>query len=158
MKLALPVTRADCIDGPRPCPHTTCRHHLGSARITPAEAGESPEHMTTTKTWSCSLDFADHVASRQVTEIQLAESGGHLASLREVGSALGLDKEYIRTIENQALAKLEILVDDPLVRRALERYERVLAATAAERAPASSERRLISSSHIDVSQQSAGAA
>lgn len=26
-----PRTRADCINGPRPCPWTTCRHHLESA-------------------------------------------------------------------------------------------------------------------------------
>ncbi len=23
-----PVTRADCLDGPRPCPHAQCRHYL----------------------------------------------------------------------------------------------------------------------------------
>ena len=26
--IARPITRADCIDGPRPCPWVSCRHHL----------------------------------------------------------------------------------------------------------------------------------
>jgi hypothetical protein len=25
----IPKTRAECIDGPRPCPHIACRYHLG---------------------------------------------------------------------------------------------------------------------------------
>lgn len=39
-----PVTRGDCVDGPRPCPWQSCRHHL-----------EAAEH-------SCSLDLADRGA------------------------------------------------------------------------------------------------
>lgn len=38
----LPRTRGDCLNGPRPCPHDRCRHHLGLTR---------PE--------TCSLDVAD---------------------------------------------------------------------------------------------------
>jgi hypothetical protein len=31
LKLApMPATRGDCVDGPRPCPHVACRHHLES--------------------------------------------------------------------------------------------------------------------------------
>ena len=37
-----PTTRADCENGPRPCPWTRCRHHLGE---------DLPE--------SCALDVAE---------------------------------------------------------------------------------------------------
>lgn len=39
----LPVTRGDCIEGARPCPHLMCRYHLGSV-----PSGET-----------CTLDMAD---------------------------------------------------------------------------------------------------
>ena len=39
--LRSPVTRAECVDGPRPCPHSTCRYHL-----------DADVH-------SCALDVAD---------------------------------------------------------------------------------------------------
>jgi hypothetical protein len=38
---ALPLTRGDCVDGPRPCQHARCRHHIEGADE------------------SCSLDVAD---------------------------------------------------------------------------------------------------
>jgi hypothetical protein len=41
--LELPRTRGDCISGPRPCPSTSCRYHLGESA-----GGES-----------CALDVAD---------------------------------------------------------------------------------------------------
>lgn len=39
---SLPLTRGECVDGPRPCPHTTCRQHLGRG-----------------KSESCALDVAE---------------------------------------------------------------------------------------------------
>ncbi len=38
----IPKTRAECIDGPRPCPYTTCKHNMK-----PTASGET-----------CVLDFA----------------------------------------------------------------------------------------------------
>lgn len=55
-----PKTRADCVDGPRPCPYVACRHHLyldvtqfGAIRF--AMDGE-PWEMEA----SCSLDVVDN--------------------------------------------------------------------------------------------------
>jgi hypothetical protein len=60
-----PRTRAECVDGARPCPFVGCRHHLfldvddhGAIRlnfpdIAPDELGES-----------CSLDIAERVGCR----------------------------------------------------------------------------------------------
>jgi hypothetical protein len=59
-----PRTRGDCIDGPRPCPWVSCRHHLyldvvdgGAIRLNfpNVDPGEMAE--------SCSLDVADREAA-----------------------------------------------------------------------------------------------
>jgi len=87
-----PLTRGDCIDGPRPCPWASCRHHLAldvnerTGSITfiapsPRIEGAAP---------SCSLDVADR--------------GGLV--LQDVGMILGVTRERTRQIETSALVKL----------------------------------------------------
>lgn len=59
-----PLRRADCVNGPRPCPWVSCRHHLG-LRVTAAgelritfpddEGGVDIDGMAET----CALDVAD---------------------------------------------------------------------------------------------------
>ena len=73
-----PVTRGDCLDGPRPCPWRACRYHLG-CEVRGKGNGES-----------CALDLADR--------------GG--ISMAEVAAALGVSKQRIEQIEAAALAKL----------------------------------------------------
>jgi len=87
----LPLTRADCIDGPRPCLHVSCRHNLytdvtwaGSLVVRDAEPEDMPP------AGSCALD--------------IAEDGAH--TLEEVATALGITKERARQIEEEALAKM----------------------------------------------------
>lgn len=89
MSIKLPVTRGDCLDGPRPCPHTTCRYHLQEAprrgrgrRLTDLPAGGE----------TCALDLADR--------------GG--MTLEEVSEVLGVVRERVRQIEDQALDKLYV--------------------------------------------------
>lgn len=92
--LERPRTRADCVDGPRPCPWVTCEHHLADVvakRKARAVAGARLDALAET----CALD----VASR-----------GPLM-LAEIGTILGLTRERVRQIEVVALVKL---------RRALE--------------------------------------
>lgn len=99
-----PKTRGDCVNGPRPCPWVSCRHHMylevndatGGVKVNPTlgiEAGvdtdvEAETVMNMPQT--CSLDVADR--------------GPHL--LEEVASNLGLVRERIRQIETKGLAQL----------------------------------------------------
>jgi hypothetical protein len=82
-----PVTRGDCIGGPRPCPWVSCRHHLyldvddeGGLRLNhpDLEPGELEE--------SCALDVADR--------------GEHYQE--EVGALLGISRQRVRAIEAEA--------------------------------------------------------
>ena len=88
-----PRTRADCENGPRPCPWVGCRHHLYL---------EVKESGTITLTWpdrdpwelehSCSLDLADQE---------------HGVTLEKVGEILNLTRERIRQLEARAVKILE---------------------------------------------------
>lgn len=88
---ARPRTRAECEDGPRPCPFVSCRHHLyldvtdaGSIKI--ARPDVPVEDMAE----SCSLDAADR-----------GESG-----LRVIGEMLGVTRERVRMIKVRALLRV----------------------------------------------------
>ena len=87
-----PRRRADCINGPRPCPFVGCEHHLyldvnpQSGTIKLNFPGLDVDQMAET----CALDVADR--------------GG--ASLEEVGALVNLTRERIRQLEFAGLAKL----------------------------------------------------
>jgi hypothetical protein len=92
-----PRTRAECADGPRPCPYVSCKHHLYldvSAR-TGAIKLNFPDLEVWELTESCALDVADR--------------GG--TTLEETGAIMNLTRERIRQVEVQALAKLDALDD-----------------------------------------------
>lgn len=81
---ARPRTRADCIDGPRPCPYVSCRHHLD------LDVRDSGSIAYSGAVESCSLD--------------VAEQGG--LGLIGTGRIIGVTKERVRQIEIGALNKL----------------------------------------------------
>lgn len=84
-----PRTRADCVDGLRPCPWVGCRHHLflevdvrlGSIQLNFPEL--EPDELEE----SCSLDLADQ----------------YDRTLEEVGKVLGVTRERVRQLEKQAV-------------------------------------------------------
>lgn len=89
-----PHTRAECVDGPRPCPYVSCRHHLAieanpNGSITFNFRDVEPDEMAET----CSLDVADRGP----------------ASLDEIAAALNLTREAVRLIEMRARAKARAL-------------------------------------------------
>jgi hypothetical protein len=92
-----PQTRSECLDGIRPCPYVSCKHHLYldvSAR-TGAIKLNFPDLEVWDMTETCALDIADR--------------GG--TTLEEVGAIMNLTRERIRQVEVKALAKLDALQD-----------------------------------------------
>ncbi len=92
-----PKTRAECLDGERPCPFVSCKHHLYldvSAR-TGAIKLNFPDLEVWEMTETCALDVADR--------------GG--TTLEEVGAIMNLTRERIRQVEVKGLAKLQALKD-----------------------------------------------
>ena len=86
------MTRADCENGPRPCPLVSCRYNLylevspisGNLKLAfPDLRPEDMEH-------SCSLDVADRGEE----------------TLDSVGGKLNLTRERVRQIELRALLRL----------------------------------------------------
>lgn len=92
-----PKTRAECLNGERPCPFVSCKHHLYldvSAR-TGAIKLNFPDLEVWEMTETCALDVADR--------------GG--TTLEEVGAIMNLTRERIRQVEVKGLAKLQALKD-----------------------------------------------
>lgn len=87
-----PKTRADCMNGPRPCLFVSCKHNL--------YLDVNPE------TGSIKLNFPD----KEIWELQytcaldVAEKGG--ITLEEVGEIMNLTRERIRQVETRGLMKL----------------------------------------------------
>jgi hypothetical protein len=92
-----PRTRAECAEGPRPCPFVSCKYHLYID--VSARTGAIKLNFPDLEVWdlgeSCSLDVADR--------------GG--TTLEDVGAIMNLTRERIRQVEVKALAKLEALRD-----------------------------------------------
>jgi hypothetical protein len=92
-----PRMRAECVDGPRPCPYVSCQHHL--FLDVSARTGAIKLNFPDLEVWdmneTCALDVADR--------------GG--TTLEDVGAIMNLTRERIRQVEVKALAKLEALKD-----------------------------------------------
>jgi hypothetical protein len=92
-----PRTREACAEGPRPCPHVSCRHHL-YLDVNP-QTGTIKLNFPDLEVWelgvSCALDIAD--------------LGG--TPIEKVGDLMNVTRERIRQIETQALTKLSSVAD-----------------------------------------------
>jgi hypothetical protein len=95
-----PKTRADCVNGARPCLFVSCKHNL--------YLDVNPE------TGSIKLNFPD----KEIFELEytcaldVAEKGG--ITLEEVGAIMNLTRERIRQVETRGLLKLrEATEKDP---------------------------------------------
>ena len=96
-----PKTRADCINGPRPCLFVSCKHNL-YLDVNP-ETGSIKLNFPDKEIWelahTCALDVADQ--------------GG--VTLEEVGDIMNLTRERIRQVETRGLMKLrEATERDPM--------------------------------------------
>jgi hypothetical protein len=96
-EISRPRVRAECADGPRPCPFVSCKHHL-YLDVSP-RTGSIKLNFPDLEVWemgqTCALDVAD---------------GGE-ATLEDVGAILNVTRERIRQLELKALTRLESLRD-----------------------------------------------
>ena len=87
-----PVDRDQCVNGQRPCPYVSCKHHL-YLDVNP-DTGSIKLNFPDLEVWemseTCALDVADR--------------GG--ITLEEVGEILNLTRERIRQVEVKGLQKL----------------------------------------------------
>ena len=94
-----PKTRADCVNGPRPCNFVSCKYNL--------YLDVNPE------TGSIKLNFPD----KEIWELEhtcaldVAEKGG--ITLEEVGAIMNLTRERIRQVETRGLMKLHDATEGP---------------------------------------------
>lgn len=87
-----PKTRAECVNGPRPCLFVSCKYHL--------YLDVNPE------TGSIKLNFPDkEIGELEYTcALDVAEKGG--ITLEEVGEIMNLTRERIRQVETRGLLKV----------------------------------------------------
>lgn len=112
-----PRTRGDCQDGPRPCIHVSCRHHLmvevtrvGSLTLNGKRGGSLPLMRHGNGCTSRVDEFMEYVADVVVNAadtcaLDLAERGG--MSLEEIAQVLEVTRSRIEQIEKVALKKCE---------------------------------------------------
>jgi hypothetical protein len=97
-----PRYRAECLEGPRPCPWVSCRHHL-MLDVDPTSGRvhmnfPSLEEMARRRLPTCSLD--------------VAETGG--VGLAATGANIGVGLERARQIEVHGLKRMHERIADPL--------------------------------------------
>lgn len=87
-----PRTRGECVNGPRPCPWVSCRHHL---YLEVMEGGSIRLNVPTLEVHemasSCSLDVADFGPQ----------------GLAEIGEMMSLTHERVRQLEVRSLINLQ---------------------------------------------------
>jgi hypothetical protein len=93
-----PRSRADCVNGQRPCMFISCKHHL-YLDVNPS-TGSIKLNFPDKEIWelgdTCALDVADR--------------GG--ITLEEVGAIMNLTRERIRQVETRGLLKLRAMAED----------------------------------------------
>lgn len=92
-----PQTRAECAEGPRPCPHVSCRHHL-YLDVNPS-TGTIKLNFPDLEVWELAISCALDVADMGGTAIEL------------VSELMNVTRERIRQIEMQALSRLASVAD-----------------------------------------------
>lgn len=91
-----PETRAGCVDGPRPCPFVSCKHHLylDVTRDSRSLKLNFPDLAVDEMTESCVLDVTDRGPQ----------------PLEKVADLMNITRERVRQIEVRTLVKVERLV------------------------------------------------
>jgi hypothetical protein len=93
-----PKTRADCVNGPRPCPYVSCKFNL-FVDVNP-------------RTGSVKMNFPDKELHElaDTCALDVADRGG--ITLEEVGVIMNLTRERVRQLETRGLTRLRVIADD----------------------------------------------
>lgn len=91
-RIKRPKTRADCVDGLRPCPFVGCRHHL---------------FLDVTEAGNVKMNFPDMEPDEIPASCSLDVAGAGGAALEVVGAIMNVTRERVRQIEIDALRDLE---------------------------------------------------
>lgn len=94
-----PKTRGDCVDGPRPCPWVSCRHHLAIEVTRSALANESSPDSVKFIFPGVELEDMNDTCS-----LDVADAGG--VSLDAAALTMNVTRERLRQIESKALARI----------------------------------------------------
>lgn len=86
-----PRVRADCVDGPRPCPFVACKHHL---------------YLDVTATGSIVMNFPDVEPDELEETCSLDVADGGESTLHRTGELMNLTRERVRQMETRSLGKL----------------------------------------------------
>lgn len=102
----LPLTRAECEDGERPCPYVACRHHLAldvvGQKYRLVDQSLDPTHDPVL---GCApIDVVDIRMRTPSCALDVAEDGEH--TLEEIAEYLGLTRERVRQVEETAMRKM----------------------------------------------------
>src|SRR5262245_49115120 len=98
------MTRSECSNAERPCPHVGCRHHLA---LDVRSSGSIMFHNTIEDIRPDTSDTMVELwlrAMPQTCALDIADQGEH--GREAVGELYGVTAEWIRQIEEKALAKL----------------------------------------------------
>ena len=93
-----PKTRADCVNGARPCAYVSCKYNL-FVDVNP-------------RTGSVKMNFPDKELHElaDTCALDVADRGG--ITLEEVGVIMNLTRERVRQLEARGLVKLRVIADD----------------------------------------------
>lgn len=94
-----PRTRGECVDGPRPCPWASCRHHT---LLDVTKAGRITMHRLDVEDLTMVDEDGDRIDAS--CSLDLAEQGPR--TLSQVGSLFGFGRERSRQIEAAAIVSL----------------------------------------------------
>ncbi len=98
-----PRTRGECVDGPRPCPWVSCRHHLYLEYMPPPRQPGQPAPVGP---GALKVNFPDRDPGElgESCSLDVAERGG--ITLEEVGKLMSVTRERVRQIEVRVMKRL----------------------------------------------------
>lgn len=122
-----PRVRGDCVEGPRPCPWATCRHHpvrsfYASARRKYRAAGTRPresDHYQVPPEWGPAIERGDFAVLPYTCTLDIIEEQGPaderealfaaIPDLSAVGRLLGITRELARLEVRSAIRTIRLV-------------------------------------------------